>query len=96
MEDMTGMTDPGTYSTRLRHIEVRLVSHEDVCSERYERIRDDFHRFRDDFKSLRQEVADTVVEIRADVSKTNHWLIRIGIMLLVGMAGILAKMVFGP
>ena len=95
MEDLAGMTDPGTYSTRLRHLEVRLTSHEDVCAERYERIRDDFDRFREDFKHQRREVMDTVVAVRADVSKTNHWLIRIGVALLVGMAGILAKMVFG-
>ena len=80
-------TDPGTWSHRLREAESDLRSHIDVCDERYARIRDDFEIFRRDLRDLK-------VDVHRGMDKTNHLLVKVGIILASGMAGILAKLVF--
>ena len=72
-----------TKERRLREVESRLTSHEDVCTERYERIRDDFTDFR-----------SSLADAKAQVTNINHLLVKIALMLLGGMATILATIVF--
>lgn len=72
-----------TKERRLREVENRLGSHEDVCNERYQRIRDDFADFR-----------SSLADAKKEISNTNHLLIKVGVMLLGGMATILATIVF--
>lgn len=72
-----------TKERRLREVESLLGSHEDVCTERYQRIRDDFSDFR-----------SSLADAKKEISNTNHLLIKVGVMLLGGMATILATIVF--
>jgi hypothetical protein len=81
------LTDPGTWSPRLREVESRLRSHEDVCEERYNRLRDD-HR------GLRETINHNSKEFGRRVDDIQHLLIKIALMLLGGMAGILAAIVW--
>lgn len=82
-----GMTDPGTWSPRLREVESRLRSHEDVCTERYERLRDDH-------KGLRVSIAQYRDDLNARVDAIQHLLVKVALMLLGGMATILAAIVW--
>ena len=81
------MTDPGTWSPRLREVESRLRSHEDVCTERYERLRDDH-------KGLRISIAQYRDDLNARVDAIQHLLVKVALMLLGGMATILAAIVW--
>ena len=81
------LTDPGTWSPRLREVESRLRSHEDVCEERYNRLRDD-HR------GLRETITLNSKEFGRRVDDIQHLLIKIALMLLGGMASILAAIVW--
>jgi hypothetical protein len=72
-----------TKERRLREVETRLGSHEDVCTERYQRIRDDFSDFR-----------SSLADAKKEISNTNHLLVKLGVGLLGGMATILATIVF--
>lgn len=81
------MTDPGTWSPRLREVESRLRSHEDVCTERYERLRDDH-------KGLRVSIAQYRDDLNARVDAIQHLLVKVALMLLGGMATILAAIVW--
>ena len=81
MQPPEGWTD--TKERRLREVESRLGSHEDVCNERYQRIRDDFADFR-----------AALADAKKEVSNTNTLLVKIGIGLLGGMATILGTLVF--
>lgn len=83
----SSMTDPGTWSTRLREVESRLRSHEDVCTERYNRLRDDH-------KNLRETINHNSKEFGKRVDDIQHLLIKIALMLLGGMASILAAIVW--
>jgi hypothetical protein len=81
------LTDPGTWSPRLREVESRLRSHEDVCTERYERLRDDH-------KGLRISIAQYRDDLNARVDAIQHLLVKVALMLLGGMATILAAIVW--
>lgn len=81
------MTDPGTWSPRLREVESRLRSHEDVCTERYERLRDDH-------KGLRISIAQYRDDLNKRVDAIQHLLVKVALMLLGGMATILAAIVW--
>ena len=81
------MTDPSTWSPRLREVESRLRSHEDVCTERYERLRDDH-------KGLRISIAQYRDDLNARVDAIQHLLVKVALMLLGGMATILAAIVW--
>lgn len=81
------MTDPGTWSPRLREVESRLRSHEDVCTERYERLRDDH-------KGLRNSIAQYRDDLNKRVDAIQHLLVKVALMLLGGMATILAAIVW--
>lgn len=81
------MTDPGTWSPRLREVESRLRAHEDVCTERYERLRDDH-------KGLRVSIAQYRDELNKRVDVIQHLLIKVSLMLLGGMATILGAIVW--
>jgi hypothetical protein len=72
-----------TKERRLREAETRLTAHEDVCTERYQRIRDDFSDFR-----------SSLADAKKEISNTNHLLVKLGVGLLGGMATILATIVF--
>jgi hypothetical protein len=72
-----------TKERRLREVETRLGSHEVVCTERYQRIRDDFSDFR-----------SSLADAKKEISNTNHLLVKLGVGLLGGMATILATIVF--
>jgi len=75
------MTDPGTWSPRLREVESRLRAHEDVCTERYNRLRDDH-------KGLRETINHNSREFSKRVDDIQHLLIKICLMLLGDMARI--------
>ena len=81
------MTDPGTWSPRLREVESRLRSHEDVCTERYERLRDDH-------KGLRISIAQYRDDLNKRVDAIQHLLVKVALMLLGGMATILGAIVW--
>lgn len=81
------MTDPGTWSPRLREVESRLRSHEDVCTERYERLRDDH-------KGLRASIAQYRDDLNKRVDAIQHLLVKVALMLLGGMATILGAIVW--
>ena len=81
------MTNPGTWSPRLREVESRLRSHEDVCTERYNRLRDDH-------LELRTTIASSRIDMNKRVDGIQHLLVKIAFALLTGMAGILATLVF--
>lgn len=86
-EDMTVTTNPDTWPARLREVEGRLRSHEDVCAERYSRLRDDY-------TELRTTIASSRIDMNKRVDDIQHLLIKIALALLTGMAGILATLVF--
>lgn len=95
-EDMDSVTtSPREWSTRLRTVEANLQSHEEVCAERYRRLGEDLAQFRLEISASRGEMKDIIRDVRADMSKTNHWLIRLGVALLAGMGGILFKLALG-
>ena len=81
------MTDPGTWSPRLREVESRLRAHEDVCTERYERLRDDH-------KGLRISIAQYRDDLNKRVDAIQHLLVKVALMLLGGMATILGAIVW--
>ena len=81
------MTDPGTWSPRLREVESRLRSHEDVCTERYNRLRDEQKGLRGDMLQYRNDLNFRVDNIQ-------QLLIKVTLMLLGGMATILAAIVW--
>lgn len=81
------MTDPDTWSARLRKVESEFTSHEAVCAERYQRLRDDH-------LALRDTIASNGREFGKRVDGIQHLLIKIAFALLTGMAGILATLVF--
>jgi hypothetical protein len=81
------MTNPGTWSPRLREVESRLRSHEDVCTERYNRLRDDH-------LELRTTIASSRIDMNKRVDGIQHLLIKVTLMLLGGMATILAAIVW--
>ena len=85
--DPSLMTDPGTWSNRLREVESRFRSHEDVCAERYDRLRDEQ-------KGLRADMAQYRNDLNKRVDGIQHLLIKVTMMLLGGMAGILAAIVW--
>ena len=80
-------TNPGDWPARLREVEGRLRSHEDVCAERYSRLRDDHIE-------LRTTIASSRIDMNKRVDTIQHLLIKIAFALLTGMAGILATIVF--
>ncbi len=86
-EDPTLTTNPGDWPARLREVEGRLRSHEDVCAERYTRLRDDHIE-------LRTTIASSRIDMNKRVDTIQHLLIKIALALLTGMAGILATIVF--
>lgn len=86
-EDGAVMTNPDSWPDRLREVEGRLRSHEDVCAERYSRLRDDH-------LELRTTIASSRVDMNKRVDGVQHLLIKIALALLTGMAAILAKLVF--
>ncbi len=85
--DQSAMTDPDTWPSRLRKVESDLSSHEAVCAERYERLRDDH-------KGLRLSIATYRDDMNKRVDAIQALLLKIAFALLTGMAGILATMVF--
>jgi hypothetical protein len=86
-EDPTLTTNPSDWPARLREVEGRLRSHEDVCAERYSRLRDDHIE-------LRTTIASSRIDMNKRVDTIQHLLIKIALALLTGMAGILATIVF--
>lgn len=87
LDDPSIMTDPDTWPSRLREVESRLRSHEDVCAERYSRLRDDHLALRDSINASSKEFGKRVDHI-------THLLLKVAFALLTGMAGILATLVF--
>lgn len=86
-EDATVQTNPDTWSPRLREVEGRFRAHEDVCAERYGRLRDDY-------TELRSTITSSRIDMNKRVDDIQHLLIKIAFALLTGMAGILATLVF--
>ena len=86
-ENETLTTNPDAWSSRLREVEGRLRSHEDVCAERYTRLRDDH-------LELRTTIAHSRQDFNKRVDGIQHLLIKIALALLTGMGGILATLVF--
>ena len=80
-------TNPGAWSGRLREVEAKLRSHEDVCAERYARLRDDHISLKDTITRSSSDFAKRVDDIQ-------HLLVKIALMLLGGMAGLLAAIVW--
>ena len=81
------LTDPGTWSARLREVESRVRAHEDVCEERESRRRDEY-------RGLRETITHNSKEFGKRVDDIQHLLIKIALMLLGGMASILAAIVW--
>lgn len=80
-------SDFGVWDHRLRETESNLRSHVDVCDERYARIREDFDFFRRDLRDLK-------LDVQKGLDKINALLVKVGLLLAAGMAGILAKLLF--
>lgn len=88
MDDFDAITtNPGAWSGRLREVEARLRSHEDVCAERYARLRDDHI-------SLRDTITQSSGDFAKRVDNIQQLMVKIALMLLGGMAGILAAIVW--
>ena len=81
------MTNPDAWSSRLRKVEGRQQTHEEVCAERYTRLRDDH-------LELRTTIASSRIDMNKRVDTIQHLLVKIAFALLTGMAGILATIVF--
>jgi hypothetical protein len=81
-------TTPRDFSIRMREVEARLRSHEDVCAERYTRLRDDHLQLRSDIALYRDYLGKRVDQVTSTI-------VKVAFALLIGMAGILAAQLFG-
>lgn len=86
--DEGSTTTPRDFSIRMREVEARLRSHEDVCAERYTRLRDDHLQLRSSIAQYRDDLGKRVDQIISIILK-------VAFALMIGMAGILAAQLFG-